>query len=139
MNTDETIPVCLSIRQPWAWLIVHGYKDIENRTWTTSHRGPFLVHAGRTFDKEGYQQVARNRRIPLPQRDQLERGGIVGIVHLVKVVEFSWSRWFEGPFGFVLEEARPLPFIPCRGRLGFFRPADLTDDQIHQIRDAITV
>ena len=35
----------LSIRQPWAWLIVHGRKDIENRSWRTKFRGRFLVHA----------------------------------------------------------------------------------------------
>jgi len=29
----------LSIRQPYAWLIIHGYKDIENRTWGTRVRG----------------------------------------------------------------------------------------------------
>lgn len=26
----------LSIRQPWAWLVVQGYKDIENRDWPTN-------------------------------------------------------------------------------------------------------
>ncbi len=35
----------LSLRQPWAWLIVNGYKDIENRSWRTNHRGPLLIHA----------------------------------------------------------------------------------------------
>jgi len=29
----KTPVMCLSIRQPWAWLITHGHKDIENRTW----------------------------------------------------------------------------------------------------------
>ncbi|WP_206002040.1 ASCH domain-containing protein [Paraburkholderia aromaticivorans] len=36
----------LSIRQPWAWLIVKGHKDIENRTWSTRFRGRVLIHAG---------------------------------------------------------------------------------------------
>lgn len=35
----------LSIRQPWAWLIANGYKDIENRSWRTNYRGPVLIHA----------------------------------------------------------------------------------------------
>jgi len=30
---------CLSIRQPWAWLIIHGGKDVENRTWWTDYPG----------------------------------------------------------------------------------------------------
>ena len=37
----------ISIRQPWAWLIVHGYQDVENRTWSTKHRGPILIHCHR--------------------------------------------------------------------------------------------
>ena len=28
----------ISIRQPWAWLVVNGHKDVENRTWRTKHR-----------------------------------------------------------------------------------------------------
>lgn len=47
----------LSIRQPWAWLIVNGYKSIENRTWNTRIRGTILIHAGKGFDKEGYAWV----------------------------------------------------------------------------------
>mgnify|MGYP003365171071 CR=1 FL=1 len=34
----------------------------------------------------------------------------------------SSSQWFCGPYGFVLRHARPLPFRPCRGKLGFFEP-----------------
>ncbi len=37
----------LSVRQPWAWLIVAGYKDVENRGWATKYRGRILIHAGR--------------------------------------------------------------------------------------------
>jgi hypothetical protein len=68
----------LSIRQPWAWLIVHGHKDIENRTWTTTFRGRFLVHAGRTFDPEGYRWVRRELSIEMPEPAAFDRGGIVG-------------------------------------------------------------
>ena len=51
--------IALSIRQPWAWLIVNGYKDIENRDWKTHYRGRFYVHAGKQFDKAGYADVQR--------------------------------------------------------------------------------
>ncbi len=45
----------LSIRQPWAWLILHGGKDIENRDWATRFRGRVLIHAskGMTRDEWG--------------------------------------------------------------------------------------
>ena len=36
----------ISIRQPWAWLIVNGYKDVENRVWFAKLRGRVLIHAG---------------------------------------------------------------------------------------------
>jgi ASCH domain len=35
-------PVALSVRQPWAWAIVSGYKDVENRSWPTNYRGTYL-------------------------------------------------------------------------------------------------
>ena len=47
---DVSTMKALSIKQPWAWLIVNGYKDIENRTWKTNYRGTFLVHASKGFD-----------------------------------------------------------------------------------------
>jgi hypothetical protein len=36
----------LTIRNPWAWAIVHGGKPVENRGWRTAYRGPLLIHAG---------------------------------------------------------------------------------------------
>lgn len=111
----------LSIRQPWAWLIVHGHKDVENRSWYTHVRGPVLIHAGQTFDSEGYAWVRENfPDIPLPRMVEFDRGGIVGRATLVDCVGESGSPWFFGPFGFVFENATPLVLTPCRGRLGFF-------------------
>ena len=34
----------ITIKQPWAQLIVDGIKDIENRTWRTNFRGKVLIH-----------------------------------------------------------------------------------------------
>lgn len=111
----------LSIRQPWAWLIVNGFKPIENRTWNTNARGPILIHAGKSFDKKGYAWVRDNfPEIDLPLPSQFERGGIVGRANLWEVATASSSPWFSGPFGFRLAQAEPLPFVPMPGRLGFF-------------------
>ena len=54
----STIPLyAISIRQPWASLIIEGssgiYKDVENRTWTTRIRGLIAIHAAKTFDQAG--------------------------------------------------------------------------------------
>lgn len=109
----------LSIRQPWAWLIAFGHKPVENRTWSTSFRGPLLIHAGKKIDNEGWLWVRENfPEIALPER--FEVGGIVGRATLTDCVEEHASPWFFGPFGFVLHHAEPLPFMPCRGRLGLF-------------------
>ena len=111
----------LSIRNPWAWLVKHGHKDIENRTWRTAYRGPLLIHAS-LKPAQAAQEIREWARsemgILIPK--QLEAGGIVGVVDVVDVVEQSTSPWFEGPFGFVLMNAKPCPFIPLRGRLGLF-------------------
>jgi hypothetical protein len=83
----------LSIRQPWAHLIVAGIKQIENRTWTTRYRGPLLIHAGQLWHDET----------------------------IADMVTQSDDPYFYGPFGFVLENARLLSFTPMRGRLGIWK------------------
>lgn len=118
----------LSILQPWAWLITNGLKDIENRVWRTSYRGEFLVHAGKGFDAEGYQALRHDPVFALALTGmpsgsaEFARGGIVGSAVLADCVEDHDSEWFNGPYGFVLRDARVLPFQPCRGMLNFFDP-----------------
>lgn len=113
----------LSIRQPWAWLIVNGHKDVENRSWPTKFRGPVLIHAGKGMTQDEYaiaHVIAAEQGVSLPRFTELERGGIVGQAEIVDCVTSSESPWFFGDFGFVMANAKPLPFEPCRGSLGFF-------------------
>ena len=115
--------LALSVQQPWAWLIVNGFKPVENRTWPTKVRGWVGIHAGKTFDYQGYEWACSEfPQIDIPAPDAFELGGIVGRARLADCVEEHESPWFVGPFGFVFSEASPLPFVECRGRLGFFRP-----------------
>ncbi|KEY87775.1 ASCH domain-containing protein [Pseudomonas capeferrum] len=124
----------LSIKQPWAWLIIHGGKDVENRTWHTKFRGRFLVHASKGMTKADYMaalevvsgaasfEVLRG----LPMMEDLQRGGIVGSVELIDSVDHSDSPWYTGAKGFVLRDPKPLPFTPFKGQLQFFEvPAEL--------------
>ena len=108
----------LVVRQPWAWLIVHGYKDIENRSWRTRYRGPLLIQSAASQPSDENLAAARRRRVKLPA--EFETGGIVGMVQVMDCVEASRSKWFEGPFGWVLSDPRPLPFVSHKGRLGLF-------------------
>ena len=110
----------LSIKQPWAWLICNGSKDVENRTWHTRFRGYFLVHAGQKFDRAALPFL-RSRRIELP--NDFDMGGIVGIAAVVGCVRAfeSLSDWaMAGGWCIELRERRSLPFVPCLGRLSFF-------------------
>lgn len=116
----------LSIMQPWAWLIVAGHKDIENRYWQAHNpglrfRGPVLIHAGKRMDpnfKDAQDWMWRDIERPC----DFDMGGIVGEAEIVDVVTASLSEWFHGPYGLVIRNARELPFQPCRGQLGFFTP-----------------
>lgn len=123
---------CLSVRQPWAWLIIHAGKDIENRSWRTRFRGRVLIHASQGMTRREYEAamnwIVLNSRLPLdfhePKIGELQRGGIIGEVEIVDCVTESPSPWFmEGGYGFVLRNAKALPFDPCKGALGFFRRA----------------
>jgi hypothetical protein len=125
----EALTLAISVRQPWAWLIVNGYKNIENRDWPTKVRGRVLIHASQKFDDIGYMWIGRK----FPDIEMLEalpfdQGGIVGEAEIVDCVRQHRSPWFMGEYGFVLRNARPLPFIPCRGRLGFFNPGNMQAD-----------
>jgi len=111
---------CLSIRQPFAWLVVEGHKPIENRSKRTNYRGPLFIHAPlKMFDlKMTLRDYGRAMQVTFP--DAFRMGGIVGVVDLVDVVTSSRSKWFNGPYGWVLENPRPLPFEPADGKLGIF-------------------
>jgi hypothetical protein len=112
------------IRQPWAWLIVNGHKDIENRSWTTKYRGALLIDASSRRPTKSemaeLQKYARRRGVVLPEG--FDFGGIVGVAQLEDCVTTSRSRWFIGPVGWVLSNPRRLPFIPMKGQLGLFDP-----------------
>ncbi len=120
--------IALSILQPWAWLIVNGHKDIENRTWVTHRRGQILIHAGKRWGREQREDLEEVREqfphIVLP--DQFELGGIVGAARIIDCVSDSGSPWFNGPYGFALDQQRRAPaFVPWKGQLGFFHvPAE---------------
>lgn len=125
--------MALSIRQPWAWLIVQGHKPVENRTWSTRCRGPILIHASKGMTNDEYEFVGdvletipelRALGIILPDRKLIERGGIVGVANIIGCVTDCESPFFSGPFGFMLDGAEPLPFMPFKGMLGFFNVPD---------------
>lgn len=127
--------LALSIRQPWAWFILHAGKDIENRDWPTKLRGRICIHAAKGMTRDEYEDclatahaISRTHPFPsgltLPAHDKLQRGGIVGTAEIVDCVIDSASPWFFGRYGFVLRNVTPVEFIPVRGALGYFEWRD---------------
>ena len=119
----------LSIRQPWAWLIVNGIKTVENRTWSTQYRGPLLIHASKTPDytPDEYRNFRRGilaeYKIEMPET--LPVGGIVGRVDLVACLtecDYEQDAEWHNPncYAFVLRCPVELPFRPMPGKLHLF-------------------
>ena len=107
----------LSIRQPWAWLVVNGYKDIENRTWSTGFRGRVYVHAGQRMVPDDYpeqREFIADSGIVLPS--VLARGAILGEVTITGCV--SASRRFSAR---ATTWATRTAFRSCAPRLRFGR------------------
>lgn len=139
---------CLSLRQPWLYAVMEIDKRCENRSWSTSFRGEFLLHAsagvgvGEYFDAaDAIEAIVRSDRRarfdspgPLvPPREEVERGGIVGVARLVRVIApcdpepelfegcLCGTQWHRpNEYGFILDDVRELPFTPWKGALGFF-------------------
>jgi len=119
----------ISVRQPFAWAIVHAGKDVENRgpralrQFKAAVGERVYIHASsHRMSKADMTETAaylKARGVEMP--DDLEYGGIVGSVLVVDIVTRHRSRWFHGPFALVLADARPEPFLPVRGQLGVFR------------------
>lgn len=115
----------ISVRQPWANLIVWGLKTIEIRTWSTHYRGKLLIHASKTVDQLGAG------RFPMDRQDL---GALVGVVELQDVKPFTAEMWSEladshldlgsyVPGLFAWFVSNPVPFekpIPYGGMPGLF-------------------
>ncbi|HKB03163.1 MAG TPA: ASCH domain-containing protein [Gemmataceae bacterium] len=124
----------LSVKQPWAALIVAGRKSIEVRKWATSIRGRVYIHAARTADNRPAAWEAVTVHLK-PLADL--RGGVIGAADLTGCVLYRTSAefaadvprhgndpdWFVPPcmYGFTFRGGLPVSFVPCRGSVRFFR------------------
>ena len=123
----------LSLKQPWAALLVHGLKTVEVRSWPTDRRGRILIHAARHPDErpEAWAHVP-----PGLEAAARQAGGIIGAGDLVAclsyrtVEEFARDRdrhlnapaWFRPPvlYGFSFTNLCALPFRRYPGWMRFF-------------------
>lgn len=140
----------LTVRQPWAWAIIHGGKDVENRVRSLGpYRGPVAIHVSLSIaDAKAWTdqnvQNAMFNAASLPVWHATV-GTVIGVIDLVDVHPSVDPEW-ELPCGgmddmyrghycspwamadhhhLVLSNPRPLPSpIPATGRLGLWRPDD---------------
>ena len=104
----------LTVKNPWAYLICSGAKDIENRTWRTSFRGRILVHGGGTIDRSDFVP-----RVDCPA----PCSAILGSVEIVDCIEDSASPWaMSGHWHWVLREPELFthPILDIRGALSLW-------------------
>lgn len=128
------VQYALSLKQPWATLLVHGLKSIEVRRWSTPRRGRVLIHAARIPDA----RPEAWRHVPRDLRAQTEIAqGIIGSAELLDCFEYrspeafavdsalhlNETAWFQPPvlYGFRFANPESLPFRKCPGWFKFFR------------------
>ena len=120
----------LSIRQPWADLIVRGRKTIEVREWQLSpgHLGPFLIHVSNTVDWKSMKALGYEPADSLPRRC------FVAYAEISDIFQFTREKWLETlkehwvvhplaepSFGAVLTNVRPFRVpVTSGGSRGFF-------------------
>lgn len=119
---------CLSLKQPYAELLVSCKKTMEVRTWNTNFRGQFLVHASKKINEEACE------RLKIDQA-KLVTGAIIGKANLYEVISygsknslmkdkdkhFADSNYEKLEYGFLINYAKRLDIpIPNSGKLGFF-------------------
>lgn len=122
--------MALSVRQPWATLIVQGLKTIEVRSWRDDHRGHLFIHASRKPDEIGMKEF------PLTN---LTLGAIIGSVELIAIERFTRELWraladqhlqsgrfVPGLYAWHFANQKVIvPPIPLRGSLKLF-PIELS-------------
>lgn len=122
----------VSVRRPYANLIVAGHKTVENRTWATDHRGVIVVHAGQAWEPTGAALAAELGIAGFDTRHVCP-GGYLGTVRLVEVHPAAgccapWGEQGDGVFHWLLSDPHPFHTpIPGPGRLGlYWAPAELS-------------
>lgn len=123
----------MSIKQPWATLLLKGLKTIEIRRWPTARRGRILIHAARVPDTR--PEATRHITADLMPFTEM-KGGIIGSIELIdclpyrdlpsfaadQTLHFNEPSWYEPPvlYGFKFADPQELPFQKYPGWFRFF-------------------
>lgn len=123
----------ITIKQPWASLIINGYKKYEFRGWSTKVRGIVLIHASKSYDKKLIDRFS-GLKLNYPV------GSIIGSVVITDCIEID--KEFEdyliqenelvyghhhGRSGYAFKMDEAIKFdvpITAKGKLGFWNYND---------------
>lgn len=139
----------LSFSQPWLDFVMRAAryeadpKLVENRRWNTMHRGPFLLHAAKSFDAgAGAWAKQHGLQFSYPSREVLPRSCIVGVARLDFVLprrspvapdlfaDLDLRWWMRDQFGFLLSDVRELKPYACPGKLNFWPVSPIVVDAL---------
>lgn len=130
--------LALSVRQPWAWAILHAGKRLENRSQAAIDHGMkeglICLHAAKGMSRDEYESgrdfinAAINRTnypdIEVPKPCDLVRGAIIGTMYVSGVAksaeDVDHNPWFMGPRALILRQVEAIEPIGSVGALGYF-------------------
>lgn len=129
----------ISIKQPFASLILEGKKTIETRTWKTDYRGPLLICAGKKFHsglflRDGFLHNAKG----YATAKNLPMGVMLCVVDLLGCRKMeAWQRyaaccpWGQELWAWELANVRPVQPSAIRGQLRLFEVPDQKISYLH--------
>ena len=156
-SVSELPEIGLSVRQPWAELVVRGIKLVEVRTWKCPREmigKRVVIHAGKKIDSRQFiwKHFPHEEWASVMARV----GGLVGEVTISDCIKFTCHGHFaeyrpvhlnqiddyeDGLYGFVMSGAVKYDqIIPCIGRLGFFKveKQDIEPDNVGGLQDELS-
>jgi hypothetical protein len=137
MKADKPPIKALTIRQPWAELILRGSKPYELRTWKTKYRGPLVIHASGKIDAEDARHFGLNP-------EKLVTSAFVGFAILKDVRPYTRKDarllkkrragygWFPHNLSWVLKKPQHISPIEAKGQLGLFRVPKAVERRIRR-------
>ena len=120
----------LTIKQPWATLIMQGDKRFEFRSWKTNYRGELLIHAGKGIDKEAMKRLSKYIPENLPSEKILGKVKLVDCIEMTEEFieeikknknEYITGIYAIGRYAWILKNIQVLDKpIKAKGHLGIW-------------------